>query len=151
MIARRTLQAMVVIGTLTLLYQLVSLVPHFKARSQLLGGFSCKFRAKLTVGKASHMAFSQIVQTEWYAQPTRVSSTTDSIYQSQKQLLGPDCKKYVTMTPKAPPDIEKWVIDPLASNSSSSTLATRDTVLPPSEHDNALQFTTPGTEGVSAL
>jgi hypothetical protein len=72
------------------------------------------------------MAFSQIVRTEWYAQFHAVLRVADDIFKSQNQPLGPDCEKYVTMTPKAPPDIDKWVIDPMASNTSSSTLTTRD-------------------------
>lgn len=31
------------------------------------------------------------------------------VIKSQNLLLGPDCEKYLTKSPKAPPDIDKWM------------------------------------------
>jgi len=53
------------------------------------------------------------------------------------------------MTPKAPPDIDKWVIDPLASNSSLSALKKRDNGLSlPDVHDLP-PFATPLVDNLS--
>jgi hypothetical protein len=45
--------------------------------------------------------------------------------QTQNLPLGADCLKYLELTPKAPADIDKWMIDPLAANASDSVLAVR--------------------------
>jgi hypothetical protein len=48
--------------------------------------------------------------------------------QTQDLPLGSDCIKYMTITPKAPPEIDKWMIDPPVSNTSNFPLAIRDFV-----------------------
>ncbi|PMD36769.1 hypothetical protein L207DRAFT_89910 [Hyaloscypha variabilis F] len=119
-IGRRTLQATVIIGILTLLYQFISLSPAFQALQVQIQG-EVDSRQSVAYGFLSDCANRK----------------------SQNQPLGPDCEKYVTMTPKAPPDIDKWVIDPQASNSSSSTLATRVAVLVARNDQNLPPFAAP--------
>jgi hypothetical protein len=46
------------------------------------------------------------------------------VIKNQNLPLGPDCEKYLTKTPKAPPDIDKWVTTP---GISSLGLTTRGT------------------------
>jgi hypothetical protein len=55
--------------------------------------------------------------------------------------LGPDCVKYLSKTPKAPHDIDNWMVDPLASNFTTSALAVRD--LLPTEKETAQNHTIP--------
>jgi hypothetical protein len=57
------------------------------------------------------------------------SGVADGPLQNQNLPLGPDCQKYLTMTPKAPPDIDEWMIDPPASNISTSFQITRNIIL----------------------
>ena len=45
--------------------------------------------------------------------------------QTQNLPLGADCLKYLEMTPKAPADIDKWMMDQPAANASDSVLAVR--------------------------
>jgi hypothetical protein len=44
----------------------------------------------------------------------------------QKLPLGDDCVKHMRKTPKAPPDIDIWVIDPPPSNDSTTSVKQRD-------------------------
>ena len=45
--------------------------------------------------------------------------------QTQNLPLGADCLKYLEMTPKAPADIDKWMMDQPAANASDFVLAVR--------------------------
>lgn len=50
---------------------------------------------------------------------------------SQKLPLGPDCTKYLTTTPKAPVDIEEWLINPPSDNLTEIPLPLRPPQLVP--------------------
>lgn len=50
---------------------------------------------------------------------------TDRDAQTKNLPLGRDCLKYLSMTPKAPADIDNWVMDPPAANASDSILTAR--------------------------
>jgi hypothetical protein len=67
--------------------------------------------------------------------------------QIQNLPLGADCLKYLEMTPKAPADIDKWMIDPPAANASDSVLAVR--TIEPShapQLNETLPIPTPGAQ-----
>jgi hypothetical protein len=55
--------------------------------------------------------------------------------------LGPDCIKYLSKTPKAPHDIDSWMVDLPASNSTNSALAARDIL--PMKQEAAQNYTIP--------
>jgi hypothetical protein len=67
--------------------------------------------------------------------------------QTQNLPLGADCLKYLELTPKAPADIDKWMIDPPAANASDSILAVR--TIEPSDVpqlNETLPIPTPGAQ-----
>jgi hypothetical protein len=62
--------------------------------------------------------------------------------QTQDLPLGSDCIKYMTITPKAPPEIDKWMIDPPVSNTSNFPLAIRDFVTTLGQSNDTALITT---------
>src|SRR5450756_737709 len=49
--------------------------------------------------------------------------------QLQNLPVGPDCLKYLAMTPKAPSDIDKWMMDPPPLDAKQIRLMIRDFIL----------------------
>ncbi|KAH8767779.1 hypothetical protein F5882DRAFT_466253 [Hyaloscypha sp. PMI_1271] len=92
-IARRTLQAMVIIGAITLLYQFVSLFPAFQGAFATSRGLEVQIQGEADTRQGLAYAF--------------LSECANR--KNQNLLLGPDCEKYLTKSPKAPPDIDKWM------------------------------------------
>lgn len=127
-VARRTLHVTVLFGIVTIIYQGISLIPSF-------GGIEYLARSDVTSRQTVAYAFLQ--ECANHKVRTRTTARIVGIYQLHAdewpQLynlpLGPDCLKYLAMTPKAPPDIDKWMVDPPPSIPMKIRRAAREIIL----------------------
>ncbi|KAE9378913.1 hypothetical protein N431DRAFT_460235 [Stipitochalara longipes BDJ] len=129
--ARRTLHVTVLFGIITLIYQGVSLVPS-------LGGLNYQAQSNANGQQTLAYAFLQecvnrkVQKTLLDSQRDLQESSSKVLingFQAQNLPLGPDCLKYLAMTPKAPPDIERWMVDPPSLNPKNIHLIPREVFL----------------------
>jgi hypothetical protein len=128
-IARQTLRTMVIIGALTLLYQFASLFPAFQGARTASRGLEVQVQGAADTRQSLAYSFiSECMDRKVWALQNLTQDLLMVVSQSQDWPLGPDCVKYLTRTPKAPPDINKWMIEPpwdLDYSSPARTSATR--------------------------
>ncbi|KAN0115220.1 hypothetical protein V8E51_004764 [Hyaloscypha variabilis] len=108
-IAHRTFNAMIIFGIVGLVYEYTSL------GSQFWSAHTAARRLELQI-----QAGTDARQSMAYAFLAECANR-----KSNSLPLGPDCIKHLEMTPKAPSDILRWVVNSTATNASSSILDIR--------------------------
>lgn len=110
-IARRTLQTMIVIGALTVLYQFVSLFPAFQNWHAASRGLQVQIQGEADSRQSLVYEFLTFCENRKVWEPLDlVADLAYAAIQSQNLPLGPDCEKYLGAYPKAPPGTEKWIL-----------------------------------------
>ncbi|KAF8857577.1 hypothetical protein BDZ45DRAFT_726623 [Acephala macrosclerotiorum] len=113
-LARQTFWATLAFGVLTLLYEAVSLLPAFHSSWSAAQGVSLQVKSEADSRQALAYSFLQECENR----------------NTQNLPLGEDCIRNLAKTPKAPPDIDDWLMVAPASRSRALMLTVRDYVLP---------------------
>jgi hypothetical protein len=149
-IARRSFQAMVIFSTITLLYQLISLIPAFQGALAASQGLQLQVKGESNSRQSLAYGFlSECANRKVCASSAR-SGIAEYIVKAQNLPLGSDCLKYLTMTPKAPPDMDNWMIDPPGSNTSTAFVARRNITVSLKQLNQSRQISTPKAEKTSS-
>ncbi|CZR54584.1 uncharacterized protein PAC_04468 [Phialocephala subalpina] len=94
-LARRTFWATLAFGVLTLIYEAVSLLPAFHSSLSAAQGVNLQVKSEADSRQALAYSFLQECENR----------------KAQNLPLGEDCIKNLAKTPKAPPDIDDWLMD----------------------------------------
>jgi hypothetical protein len=124
-IPRRTLHVTVLFGIVGIVYYGVSLIPPFEG---------LRYQGESNANNRQTMAYAFLQEcatrkVRKLPRPRSLESPKRDVnewLQLQNLPLGRDCIKYLAMTPKAPPDIDIWMVDPPVSNTKKMRLLIRN-------------------------
>lgn len=107
-----TLLATVIFGVTTIIWQGISIVPTYQGVKIAMQGIQLQTESEADGRQGIAYSFMQECANR----------------KTQDLPLGPDCIKYLIRTPKAPPDIEMWLVESLPTNLTSPTNGTSPTI-----------------------